>query len=148
MDKDAVSAKCMTMHTECSDSEFDGEALDVDSIGACDSTTLVAAKAHSMNNADIYSKYISKKSDVHQKLNSLIEGHPESEVFANLNTKSSRHGSSGHVMTVTLWAALCVAAAVMLLAVAFYRKSSTLPMAKWNHSLNVSAERQPLISLH
>jgi len=54
VDKDAIHAKCLTMHTDCSDSDFDGEALS--SLMDCDDTTVVGAEAHSMNNGEIYGK--------------------------------------------------------------------------------------------
>jgi len=47
---------------------------------------------------------------------------------------------------VTLWWALFVAAAVMLLAVVFYRTRS--PVEQWNKALKTGSERQPLIAGH
>lgn len=143
-DKDAISAKCLTMHTDCSDSEFDGEALDV--TAECDETTVVKADAHSMNNGQIYGKYIRPLSATHEKLFAIIENHPEPDFFPPRAFPNGPPNSPATYMSSTLWSALFVATAVMLLAVVFYRSRS--PMDKWNVALRAGSERQPLIAGH
>merc|ERR1719242_355740 len=52
VNKDAVKAKCLTTHTQCSDSDFDGEALE--HIASCDASTIVKGDGHSMDNRLLY----------------------------------------------------------------------------------------------
>merc|ERR1711892_755004 len=98
----------------------------------CDSTTLVGADAHSMNNGDIYGRYIAKHSAVHEKLFAIIENHPEPDffpprAFPDIDVvKKAAKATGRSVMSTTLWAALCVASAVMLLAVMFYKKKQPM----------------------
>ena len=72
VDKEAITAKCLTYHTECSDSDYDKEAL-IKQIKECDHTTIV--KKREKDNAIIYKKYISKISDDHRKLLSIMDDH-------------------------------------------------------------------------
>jgi len=144
-DKEAVNAKCLTMHTYCSDSEFDGEALE--NVADCDETTMVGPEAQSMNNGEIYGKYIRPLSSTHEKLFAIIEQHPEPDFFPpRAFPKMHGHPAKGGYLGLTLWCALFLAAAVMLLAVAFYRNRS--PMEQWNKALEKGSERQPLITGH
>ena len=186
-DKEAVNAKCLTMHTYCrfvvwlsfdwlpccgriltlqpikvlfrecggnmvwlnvlgfSDSEFDGEALE--NVADCDDTTMVGPEAQSMNNGEIYGKYIRPLSSTHEKLFAIIEQHPEPDFFPpRAFPKMHGHPAKGGYLGLTLWCALFLAAAVMLLAVAFYRNRS--PMEQWNKALEKGSERQPLITGH
>jgi len=79
VDKDAVRAKCLTTHTHCSDSDFDGEALD--RIAACDSTTIVKGEGHSMDNRLLYDTFIRHQSPTHQKLADILKTHKEPDFF-------------------------------------------------------------------
>ena len=127
-----------------SDSEFDGEVLE--NVMDCDDTTLVGPEAHSMNNGNIYGEYIRRHSAVHEKLFAIIENHPEPDFFPpRAFPDAAKHAERG-VIGLTLYAALFVAAAVMLLAVAFYRNRA--PMEQWNKALSAGSERQPLITVH
>jgi len=140
-DVGAVSAKCLTMHTDCSDSEFDGEAIA--DLMDCDETTLVGPEAYSMNNKDIYGTFIRPVSETHEKLFAIIENHPEPDFFPP-RAFPEMHTSSKSVISITLWCALIVAAAVMLLSVVFYRNRA--PMAQWNKVNGAGSEFQPLIA--
>merc|ERR1719244_1630542 len=53
---DSVRAKCLTTHTPCSDSDFDGEALE--HIASCDATTIVKGDGHRMDNRLLYDTFI------------------------------------------------------------------------------------------
>jgi len=143
-DVGAVNAKCLTMHTDCSDSDFDGEA--VAHILDCDDSTLVDAEAYSMNNKEIYGKYIRPVSETHEKLFAIIEKHPEPDLFPP-RAFPEMYRESKSVISLTLWCALIISAAVMLLAVVFYRNRSPMTM-QWNKTHGAGSECQPLITGH
>jgi len=77
VDKDAVTAKCLTTHTACSDSIYDGEALEA--VQACDATTII--KSSAVENQRLYGEFISKVSPRHQKLYDILQSHPEPHFF-------------------------------------------------------------------
>merc|ERR1712228_489474 len=153
VDKDAISAKCFTAHTECSNSDFDEEGL---SVLPCDDTTVVSAKgqreANGRHLGQVYRKYFESLSPLHRRLGAIVQSHPEPDFHPQRAFPDHHHhrhslargGSS--VMSFSLWAALCAAAAVMALAVAFYR-NRTPKVEKWNEAFGLEAERRPLISL-
>jgi len=142
-DVGAINAKCLTMHTDCSDSDFDGEA--VAHLLDCDDSTLVDSEVYTMNNKDIYGKYIRPVSETHEKLFAIIENHPEPDFFPP-RAFPEMHRQSKSVISVTLWCALIISASVMLLAVVFYRNRT--PMAQWNKTHGAGSEFQPLIAGH
>jgi len=76
VDRDAIEARCMTTHTVCDDSDYDGEALA--NIGACSSTTIV--KGNTANEL-VYEQYIRHVSPAHQKLFAIIQEHPEPDFY-------------------------------------------------------------------
>eukprot|EP01084_Bolivina_argentea_P117482 208641_1 len=71
-DASQINAKCLTMHTECSNSAYDNEAL-IEYIQDCDETTIV--KENEVDNSIIYEKYIQHISDDHTKLFNIIKDH-------------------------------------------------------------------------
>merc|ERR1719245_2779453 len=71
VDRDAVSARCMTTHTVCDDSDYDGEALS--NIAPCSSHTIV--KGNTANEL-VYEQYIRHISPAHQKLFAILSDHP------------------------------------------------------------------------
>merc|ERR1712241_1310710 len=79
VDKDSVKAKCLTTHTQCSDSDFDGEAIE--HIASCDSTTIVKGDGHSMDNRLLYDTFIRHQSPTHQKLADIMKTHKEPDFF-------------------------------------------------------------------
>merc|ERR1712083_87563 len=79
VDKDSVVAKCLTTHTACSDSDFDGEALE--NIQSCDATTIVKGDGHSMDNRLLYDTFIRHQSPTHQKLADILRSHKEPDFF-------------------------------------------------------------------
>merc|ERR1719384_976986 len=78
-DKEAVHAKCLTTHTACSDSDFDGELLD--SILSCDGSTIVKGDGHLMDNMLLYDTFIRHQSPTHRKLADIIRGHKAPDFF-------------------------------------------------------------------
>ena len=79
VDKDSVQAKCLTTHTHCSDSDFDGEVLQ--NIASCDSSTIVKGDGHSMDNKLLYDTYIRHQSPTHQKLADILKTHKVPDFF-------------------------------------------------------------------
>jgi len=79
VNKDAVRAKCLTTHTQCSDSDFDGEALE--HIASCDASTIVKGDGHSMDNRLLYDTFIRHQSPTHQKLADILKTHKEPDFF-------------------------------------------------------------------
>jgi len=79
VNKNAVRAKCLTTHTQCSDSDFDGEALE--HIASCDATTIVKGDGHSMDNRLLYDTFIRHQSPTHQKLADILRAHKEPDFF-------------------------------------------------------------------
>jgi len=77
--KDSVRAKCLTTHTPCSDSDFDGEALE--HIASCDATTIVKGEGHSMDNRLLYDTFIRHQSPTHHKLADIIREHKVPDFF-------------------------------------------------------------------
>jgi len=144
-DKNAITAKCLTMHTECSDSAFDGEALD--HLMECDDSTLVRAEAQSAANGEIYEKYISPQSPMHEKLLSVIQNHPEPDYFPPRAFPDAAGSAERVYLGLTRFLALFAAALVMALSAAFYAKrKATEGLWRWNTARRAGAECQPLIA--
>eukprot|EP00488_Nonionellina_sp_1-RS-2012_P000841 TRINITY_DN134_c0_g3_i1.p1 TRINITY_DN134_c0_g3~~TRINITY_DN134_c0_g3_i1.p1 ORF type:complete len:133 (+),score=37.23 TRINITY_DN134_c0_g3_i1:291-689(+) len=70
VDKSAINAQCLTMHTSCSDSDYGHETLDAE-IKACDETNIV--KDGNTPNHLIYTNYIRYLSGDHQKLYDIMQ---------------------------------------------------------------------------
>jgi len=138
VDKNAISAKCITGHTFCSDSDYDAEALQ--DVGMCDDTTIVGAKAHTMDNGLIYSEFIRPLSAQHEKLFAIAEGHDDTDAMRIPKRKASSFGSK--VNSLPLQAAMVVACAVMILVAGFYRYRASTEKKMW---LDVRGDLQPLI---
>merc|ERR1712087_800786 len=67
VDVDAVTARCMTTHTPCDDSIYDGEALPMANVHSFDATTIV--REEMVDNAMLFGEFIAKVSPTHSKLN-------------------------------------------------------------------------------
>jgi len=121
-DRDAVTAKCLTTHTACDDSIYDGEALPMENVAACDSSTIVKSEAANMDNRLLYSEFISKVSPRHQKLFDILESHPAPHFFPPRAFPD--HVSNLVVSEVSwtlwcLWTALYVVAGTVAIAVVY-----------------------------
>eukprot|EP00488_Nonionellina_sp_1-RS-2012_P000839 TRINITY_DN134_c0_g1_i1.p1 TRINITY_DN134_c0_g1~~TRINITY_DN134_c0_g1_i1.p1 ORF type:complete len:195 (+),score=68.33 TRINITY_DN134_c0_g1_i1:73-585(+) len=69
-DKAAINAQCLTMHTFCSDSDYEYEAIH-EQIKACDDKNIV--KDGNTPNHLIYTNYIHHLSDDHHKLYEIMQ---------------------------------------------------------------------------
>lgn len=92
----------MTTHTQCSDSDYDGEALDT--IHACDASTVVKGDGNFMDNQLIYEKYIRHLSTAHQKLFAIIREHPEPDFFP---PRAFPNHWSNQPISAAMWALYC-----------------------------------------
>jgi len=79
VDRDAIDARCLTTHTVCDDSEYDGEALA--NIAPCTAQTIVKGNMENMANELVYEQYIRHISPVHQKLFAILSAHPEPDFY-------------------------------------------------------------------
>jgi len=137
VDKDAVRAKCLTTHTHCSDSDFDGEALD--RIAACDSTTIVKGEGHSMDNRLLYDTFIRHQSPTHQKLADILKTHKEPDFFP---PRAFPKHWANQPFYVRYAVALIVSSAMMMAAVGYKVYCSRTETAAKASSV---AEYEPLV---
>jgi len=114
-DRDAIDARCLTTHTVCDDSEYDGEALA--NIAPCTAQTIVKGNMQNMANELVYEQYIRHISPAHQKLFAILDAHPEPDFYPP-RAFPERYASSTMNMYVVVVVAAVVAVLAMALAVA------------------------------
>jgi len=78
VDRDAVSARCMTTHTVCDDSDYDYDGEALSNIAPCSSHTIFKG-----NTADelVYEQYIRHIPPAHQKLFAILSDHKEPDLY-------------------------------------------------------------------
>jgi len=125
VDRDAVSARCMTTHTVCDDSDYDGEALE--NIAPCSSHTIV--KGNTANEL-VYEQYIRHISPAHQKLFAILNDHPEPDFYPP-RAFPERYAANAHNFWMTLSYALAAAVAVLATLYVAYAKFCRRKTAKY-----------------
>lgn len=147
VDKDSITAKCLTTHTFCSNSAYDHEAI-LPNIKPCDKTTIVKEQLDDLDqNHQIYEKYIRHLSPDHEKLFNIMKDHKTPNFYPQRAFPNGNPLKNKNILNIYILYVM-IASIVLFAAYKFTkinRNEKLLPTATNTTNNNDNNEYEPLI---